>query len=42
MGQANSFAKSVTPYNIACTMGKPGDLSVKPGSYANGSTLEMK
>jgi hypothetical protein len=42
MGTANSIAKGVTPYNIACTMGQPGDLSVQPGNYANGQTLEMK
>lgn len=42
MGRANSVASGITPYNIVCTMGQPGDLSVSPGSYANGSSLEMK
>ncbi|HEX8237578.1 MAG TPA: hypothetical protein VF600_16595 [Abditibacteriaceae bacterium] len=42
MGQANSVADGITPYNIDCRMGEPGDLSVTPGSHANGSTLNMK
>lgn len=42
MGQANSVGDGITPYNIVCNMGQPGDLSVTPGSYANGSTLQMK
>ena len=42
MGQANSIAAGVTPYNIVCVMGQPGALSVQPGSYAADSTLQMK
>ncbi len=42
MGKSDSISKGVTPYDIVCRMGEPGDLSVKPGAYPNGSSLEMQ
>lgn len=41
MGVGNSIAPGVTPYDIVVQMGQPGELRATPGTYQNGSTLQM-